>query len=71
MMMMMSMHDDDVDVNDDIDYINDDYYVVNDDYKEKNENNQAKNISTTIVHKRAPITTSSYNLKDKKLLENF
>ena len=61
----------DYDVNDYYDGVNDDYGDVNDDYKEKNENNQAKNISTTIVHKRAPITTSSYNLKDKKLLENF
>ena len=60
----------DYDVNDYYDGVNGDY-VVNDYYKEKNENNQAKNISTTIVHKRAPITTSSYNLKDKKLLENF
>ena len=53
------------DVNDDYD----DYYDANDDYEDKEDGYQNifDTIETTIVQKRAAITTPSDNLESKKL----
>ena len=56
-------------VNDDYDDLNDDYDDVNDEDKEAGYQNILDNIETTIVHKRAAITTSGDNLEEKKLFE--
>ena len=58
------------DVNDDND-VNDGYDDVNDDYEDKKVGYQniLDNIETTIVQKRAAITTSGDNLEEKKLFE--
>ena len=58
------------DVNDDND-VNDGYDDVNDDYEDKKVGYQniLDNIETTIVQKRAAITTPSDNLEEKKLFE--
>ena len=55
------------DVNDDYD----DYYDANDDYEDKEVGYQNifDNIETTVVQKRAAITTSGDNLEEKKLFE--
>ena len=71
-----NVNDDYDDLNDDYDAVNDDYDDVNDDYDDVNDEdkeagyqNILDNIETTIVHKRAAITTSGDNLEEKKLFE--